>query len=79
MESNKLPASARIARQVLKVIALPLIVLAVLVRFTIPPATWWIDYTFLGLLLFAVLLAAIGRVSWRKAEPGDSQNRPSSN
>jgi len=75
---SELPASARIARKILKLIAMPLIVLAVVVRFTIPPATWWIDYTFLGLLVFAVLLAAIGRVSWRKVEPGDSQNRPSS-
>jgi hypothetical protein len=78
MGMSELPTGAKIARKALALIALPLMVLAVVVRFTIPPATWWIDYTFLGLLVFAVLLAAIGRVSWRKAEPGDSQNRPSS-
>lgn len=76
METTELPASARIARKALKLVALPLIVLAVVVRFTIPPSTWWIDGVFIALCLVAVVLAAVGRVPARKDKSGDSQDSP---
>lgn len=75
MDTSELPASARIARKVLKIIAMPLIVLAVIVRFTIPPSTWWIDYIFIGACLVAVLLLAIGRVPLHK-KSNDTEARP---
>lgn len=66
---SELSVSAKIARRILTFIALPLIVLAVVVRFAVSPATWWIDYVFLGLCGIAVILAAIGRVPGRKNQP----------
>jgi hypothetical protein len=72
MDREVLPASARIARRILKFIALPLLVLAAVVRFTIPPSTWWLDYTFLALLPFVIILWFIARVPWRNSGSSDS-------
>lgn len=75
MPTSELPYGAKIARKALKLIALPLIVLAVIVRLTIPPSTWWIDGVFIGLCLIAIALAAIGRVSWKQDKSDDSSAR----
>jgi hypothetical protein len=76
METSELPVSAKIARKILKLVAVPLIVLAVVVRFTIPPSTWWVDYVFLALCAFALILAAIGRLPGRKADSTGTETRP---
>ena len=68
MEMTELPARVRIARKILKLIALPILILAVVVRFTVPRPEWWIYGTFIALCLFVVVLIFIGRISLR----GDS-------
>lgn len=59
---NELPNSAKLARKALKIIMLPLGLLAVAVRFTVMPSTYWIDGVFIVLGLIAVVLAVTGRV-----------------
>ena len=59
---SNLPRSARIARGILKIVAMPLIILAVASRFT-DPDWYWIDITLIGLFVCAVVLALIGRVT----------------
>ena len=72
MTPTELPASARIARKLLKLLALPMIILAVVVRFTIPPSTWWIDGVFIGLCVVVVVLLAVGRVPIHGTKQSDS-------
>jgi hypothetical protein len=59
---DNLPRSVRIARFLLGMVAVPLIVLAVAVRFTTPD-WYWVDITLIGLFALAVVLAVIGRVA----------------
>ena len=61
-EELSLPRRARLARRLLKWLLFPMLVLAVLVRFTIPPSTWWIDGVFIVLCVFIVILLDIGRI-----------------
>ena len=72
-----LPNSARVARKLLKLVAIPTIVLAVVVRFTIPPSTWWIDGVFIGLCVVVIVLLVIGRVPIHGNTPSnDSAKEP---
>jgi len=59
---DELSQTAKVARRVLKVILLPVVALAVVVRFTVVPATYWIDVVFIVLFVIAAGLAVIGRV-----------------
>ena len=63
MNPTELPARARIARKLLKLLALPIIILAVVVKWTTPPWTWWVDGVFIGLCLVVVILLIVGRIS----------------
>jgi hypothetical protein len=62
METHNLPRSARIARDILKVIVVPLCFLAVISRFTVPD-WYWIDIALVGLFPLAVVLAIVGRIT----------------
>ena len=62
MESKPLSHSAKIARAILKVIVVPLIVLAIASRFTVP--SWsWIDISLIVLFVLAAVLVVIGRLT----------------
>jgi hypothetical protein len=58
-----------LARTALRVILLPLVLLAVVVRFTISPSVYWLDVAFVLLLLVALVLAIVGRVFGGKEGP----------
>ena len=77
---TELSTSGRIARKILKLLALPMIILAGIVKFTIPPSTWWIDGVFIGLCLAVVALLIIGRVPIHgKVAPNDSEKKHADN
>jgi len=65
---EELPQSARLARKILKIILLPIVILAVVVRFTVVPETYWIDVVFIGLFVIAPALAVVGRVFNKKKD-----------
>lgn len=65
---EELPESAKLARRILKVILLPVVVLAVVVRFTVVPAIYWIDVVFIVLFVIAAVLAVVGRVFTAKKD-----------
>lgn len=65
---EELPQSARLARKILKIILLPIVILAVVVRFTVVPETYWIDVVFIGLFVIAAALAVVGRVFNKKKD-----------
>lgn len=62
MIMEELPDSAKLARKLLKVILLPAVILAVVVRFSIAPSAYWIDILFIALFLVGAVLAVVGRV-----------------
>ena len=59
---EELPQSARLARRILKIFLPPVVILAVVVRFTVVPDSYWIDVVFIGLFAIAAALAVVGRV-----------------
>lgn len=65
---EEFPQSARLARKILKIILLPIVILAVVVRFTVVPETYWIDVVFIGLFVIAAALAVVGRVFNKKKD-----------
>jgi bacteriorhodopsin len=64
---DDLPRGARIARFLLAMVAVPLIVLAVAVRFTTPD-WYWADIALIGLFALAIVLAIVGRVTHKTEE-----------
>jgi TRAP-type C4-dicarboxylate transport system permease small subunit len=64
MEPEPLPSRVKIARKILQFIAVPLVALAVIVRFsTTSQSLWWIDIICIVGFGLALLLSVIGKVS----------------
>jgi hypothetical protein len=60
MSTNELSHSAVLARRALRIILLPAIALAIIVRFAAPS---WFDFVFWGMLLLFLALVIVGRVA----------------